>query len=113
MNDHDLLLQIQHLNESDERKRDWKMFATFVFASLAVIVALGAAGLAFVSRYNSADQYRADTQATWRAVICAIEQQVAATQRSNVDKQTALQFYDRLLVENIHTEPCGIIITRR
>lgn len=92
----------------DTAPKRWR-FAVDALAFLTA-VSLLLAGWAAYTRFSDTNHTRIREAATWRAVICSIEKAVIEDKTIPHERKVfALRFYDRLLVENVHTQPCGYI----
>lgn len=80
--------------------------------ALAVLTAFALllSGWALYSRFTETNHARADNRAVWHAVICSLER--ATMKQPHVPParvRTVLVFYDKLLVEDVHAAPCGLV----
>lgn len=66
-------------------------------------------GWALYSRFSGTNRARAANAHVWHVVICDIEQQTFADKKiTSEQKSLSIQFFDGLLVNDIHTDPCGL-----
>lgn len=81
-----------------------KSVAVVVVLSVVISVALVSSGIAFFLRSK-------ENANTWHAVICSIEQAVIEDPKQpREEKVRFIKFYDGLLVNQVHTQPCGFVI---
>lgn len=90
-----------------------KTHAIVAFALLVFLLSSFATGYTLYTRFTETNARRADNARVWHAVICSIEKQVVIEKRLSKPRETrALRFYDRLLREDVHTSPCGLLNRR-
>ncbi len=78
-----------------------------VYLNLVLALALsGIVAAEFASILQARNAARADSRATWRAVICTIEVDSLKRPISDKQKQTVVKFWDELLIEKVHSQPC-------
>ena len=76
---------------------------------VAAFLALALAGVSLIVRFDATNQARANNARVWHAVICNIETTVIAKKGvSLAQKRYAVQFYDHLLVSDVHSAACGL-----
>lgn len=84
---------------------------TLIAVLLAAVFLLSSAASAWAlySRFEQANRNRSANARVWRAVICSIEVAVKEDKKSSAaEKHAAYKFYDGLLVNSVHTSPCGL-----
>lgn len=97
----------------DTASKRWRLAIDFLALLAAVAIILS--GWALYDRFSTSNHARSENRAVWHAVICGIEQAVVKddkTHKRTADHtRTVLAFYDRLLVEDVHAAPCGIVVS--
>lgn len=96
--------------ELTEIHRKGSRFARRIaYVSAVVFIFLSTiTGWALYGRFEQGNSERN----VWRAVICSIERAtVQDPQTTPGQTRSALLFYDRLLTDDVHTRPCGLLNT--
>lgn len=67
--------------------------------------------LLLYNRFAATNANRESNKRVWHAVICTIETQTLLSKHASpAAKATAVEFYDGLLVSDVHTTGCGFSI---
>lgn len=86
---------------------DQKFFRRMQLLGVITAVAFALAGLSLVQSGRERQSRISDNKKVWHAVICSIEQQVIRSGISRDRATKAIAFYDSLLINDVHTSPCG------
>lgn len=79
-----------------------------VLAAL-LLVSSAVTAWALYDRFQQSNRNRQANALVWHVVICDIEKQVLADKRSSpAEKVRFIEFYDHLLVVDVHAAPCGL-----
>lgn len=84
------------------------------FLAFLTFLALVLSGWALYGRFAATNEARRNNQHVWHAVICSIEQATLSnTKRPLADRKASVQFFERLLINNVKTAPCRLPVPRR
>lgn len=95
---------------SEPEKKEVQTLAFIAVCVVAILLSFATAGFALVSRFDATSKARQNNKETWHGVICSIEKFTVQRKDLSLErKQSALKFYDDLLVNNVKTTPCGLL----
>jgi hypothetical protein len=93
------------VTEPDHNRR---FRVALIFLALLSSAAIILSGWALYARFTQSNAYRTADNRVWRAVICQIEMAVVKEHLPVAKEREALRFYDRLLIQDVQTDPCGL-----
>jgi hypothetical protein len=92
----------------DTAPKRWRIIVNFL--ALLTVISLVVSSWALVTRFNETNRLRDENAKIWHAVVCDIEVQVGQDKKlSHSRKVFVLRFYDRLLMDDAHAAPCGLV----